>query len=173
MKQPQTDGGNTTALEPFILPAPKRTKSLIARFAGAATGATLAVAVPHIGCLGVWTVAFIYAGASAPVSQTLTYVAAFVLGSGGLAAGLYGLRKSNKACCLIFGEAAGVRRAKLAAASIAGFIVMGGLYNTIAGRGFSHPGMSAHNLEVARAMGLTPTQFLEMCRNGAVTRPAP
>lgn len=172
IRQPPVDGAPDTRFN-ITIPAPKRTRSLVMRFAAAATGASLAVVVPHIGCLGIFTVTAIYAGASVTLSETLTYAAAIGLGGAGLAAGLYGLRKSNKACCLVFGEAANVRRTKLAAAAIAGFIVIGGIANTMAGRGFSHPGMSAENLEIARAMGLTPTQFLEMCRNGTVGRPAP
>lgn len=129
-----------------------KTKDIFARALGGAAGVGAAVLLPHLGCLGTLTVAFIGAGAGAETAQNAAYVGgAGMLVAGGGAA-LYGMRPSSAFCCLLWGETPRVRAAKAFAVAVAGFTAAG-VANTLLDRGPGNEARTAAYLVWARDAG--------------------
>ncbi|MBU6234364.1 MAG: hypothetical protein KGQ41_00835 [Alphaproteobacteria bacterium] len=100
---------------------------IFARVAGGAAGATIALAVPHIGCLAALTPLFVSAGAGASLATSATFIAGGALLTAAAAAAYYGLRPSREACCLLWGETRRVRVIKGAAVALFGFAAVAAL----------------------------------------------
>lgn len=121
---------------------------------GGICGVALAALLPHVGCLGVFMVAFLGAGAGAALAIKLSYAAGAIVLGGGIAAGVYALSSGQKLS----------PAARMTAMALAGFALMA-LVSTFAYDGFKIPPLTPEAFENARALGVSPLEYLnQFCR---------
>jgi|GEM_PF-3503650 len=137
-----------------------RVKDIFARAGGGAGGAIVALAVPHLGCLGALVTTFVGAGAGAQLAVGASYAAGMAIAAGGVAAAYYGFRPSREACCQLWGETPKVRIKKALAVSAFAFAAVAG-FNTLNDKGLPLDAR-AQVLEQARDSGQSVWQMDEM-----------
>ena len=137
-----------------------RAKDIFARASGGIGGAVLAIAVPHIGCLGALVTTFVGIGAGAQLAVGASYAAGRAIAAGGAAAAYYGIQPSRELCCQLWGETRAVRVKKALAVSAFAFAAVAG-FNTLNDKGLPLDAR-AQVLEQARDSGQSVWQMDEM-----------